>query len=139
MVASLVLAVLEGPAAAQGSATTTLDELRPSLTLEGPRPAGSRAEDKTYSAGDATDPPGRELDAQPPPHARARGERGKHGLHAAPPELRFDLGVFVFMRFEMKAYGEYSGSSQIEGRAKATAKEIADQLRPRFDQQGWIK
>ncbi len=37
-----------------------------------------------------------------------------------------------------KAYGEYSGSSKIEGRAKATAKEIADQIRPRFQQQGWI-
>jgi hypothetical protein len=38
-----------------------------------------------------------------------------------------------------KAYGEYSGSSKIEGRAKATAKEIADKIRPRFEQQGWIK
>lgn len=37
-----------------------------------------------------------------------------------------------------KAYGEYSGSSKIEGRAKATAKEIADHLRPKFQQQGWI-
>jgi len=38
-----------------------------------------------------------------------------------------------------KAYGEYSGSSKIEGRAKAIAKEIADKIRPRFQQQGWIK
>jgi hypothetical protein len=38
-----------------------------------------------------------------------------------------------------KAYGEYSGSATIEGREKATAKEIADKLRPRFQQQGWIK
>jgi len=38
-----------------------------------------------------------------------------------------------------KAYGEYSGSAKIEGRAKATAKEIADKLRLRFQQQGWIK
>jgi len=37
-----------------------------------------------------------------------------------------------------KAYGEYSGSSKIEGRAKAIAKEIADQLKPKFQQQGWI-
>ena len=37
-----------------------------------------------------------------------------------------------------KAYGEYSGSSKIEGRAKVTAKEIADQLKPKFQQQGWI-
>jgi hypothetical protein len=39
----------------------------------------------------------------------------------------------------MKAYGEYSGSAKIEGRAKDTAKEIAEQIRPRFQQQGWIK
>jgi hypothetical protein len=39
----------------------------------------------------------------------------------------------------MKVYGEKSGSSKIEGRAKAVAKEIADTIRPRFQQQGWIK
>ena len=39
----------------------------------------------------------------------------------------------------MKVYGEASGSSKIEGRAKAAAKEIADTIRPRFQQQGWIK
>jgi hypothetical protein len=38
----------------------------------------------------------------------------------------------------VKAYGEASGSATIEGRAKATAKEIADQLKFRFEQQGWI-
>ena len=35
-------------------------------------------------------------------------------------------------------YGEESGSSTIEGRAKATAKEIAAILKKRFQQQGWI-
>ena len=39
----------------------------------------------------------------------------------------------------MKAYGEASGSSTVEGRAKATAKEIADVLKERFEQQGWIQ
>ncbi len=39
----------------------------------------------------------------------------------------------------MKAYGEASGSSKIEGRAKATAKTIAEQLKIRFQQQGWIQ
>jgi hypothetical protein len=39
----------------------------------------------------------------------------------------------------MKAYGEVSGSSKVEGRAKATAKEIADQLKIRFQQAGWIQ
>ena len=39
----------------------------------------------------------------------------------------------------MKAYGEYSGSAKIEGREKAIAKEIAEKIKPRFQQQGWIK
>ncbi len=39
----------------------------------------------------------------------------------------------------MKLYGEKSGSSKIEGRVKQTAKEIADPLKLRFQQQGWIK
>ncbi len=38
----------------------------------------------------------------------------------------------------VKAYGEYSGSSKIEGRAKDTAKEIAAELKKRFQEQGWI-
>ena len=39
----------------------------------------------------------------------------------------------------VKAYGEYSGSSKIEGRAKEAAKEIAERLRPKFREQGWIR
>jgi hypothetical protein len=39
----------------------------------------------------------------------------------------------------MKVYGEASGSSKIEGRAKDTAKEIADVLKKRFEQEGWIE
>jgi len=38
----------------------------------------------------------------------------------------------------MKIYGEESGSAKVEGRAKQTAQEIADQLKIRFQQQGWI-
>jgi Domain of unknown function (DUF4410) len=38
----------------------------------------------------------------------------------------------------MKAYGEVSGSSEIEGRAKATAEEIAAQLKVAAEKQGWI-
>ena len=37
-----------------------------------------------------------------------------------------------------KAYGELSGSSKVQARAKATAKEIAEHLQKRFEQQGWI-
>ena len=39
----------------------------------------------------------------------------------------------------MGVYGETSGSSKIEGRAKQTAKTIADRLRTRFQEEGWIK
>ena len=39
----------------------------------------------------------------------------------------------------MKAYGEYSGSSKVEGRAKDTAKLIAEKLKPKFQEQGWIQ
>jgi hypothetical protein len=38
----------------------------------------------------------------------------------------------------MKVYGEASGKSKIEGRAEQTAKEIAELLKKRFTEQGWI-
>jgi len=39
----------------------------------------------------------------------------------------------------IKAYGEYSGSAKIEGRAKETAKAIAEKIKPKFQEQGWIQ
>jgi uncharacterized protein DUF4410 len=39
----------------------------------------------------------------------------------------------------IKVYGEASGRSGIEGRTKATAKEIAAHLETRFQEQGWIE
>ena len=39
----------------------------------------------------------------------------------------------------MKVHGEKSGKSTVEGRATQTAKEIADVLKKRFQEQGWIK
>jgi hypothetical protein len=38
----------------------------------------------------------------------------------------------------VKVYGEASGRSKLEGRAKATASQIAKVLKQRFQQQGWI-
>ena len=38
----------------------------------------------------------------------------------------------------MKIYGEASGKNKLEGRAKATAAAIAEQLRIRFQDRGWI-
>jgi hypothetical protein len=39
----------------------------------------------------------------------------------------------------VKVHDEKTGSAKIEGRAKAIAKEIADALKKRFKEQGWIK
>ena len=39
----------------------------------------------------------------------------------------------------MKVYGEESGKSKIEGRVKQTVEEIADVMKERFKQQGWIE
>ena len=39
----------------------------------------------------------------------------------------------------VKAYGEYSGSSKIEGRAKETVKLIVETIKPKFQEQGWIQ
>jgi len=39
----------------------------------------------------------------------------------------------------VKIYGAASGRSGLEGRAKATADEIANQLRIRFEDRGWIR
>lgn len=39
----------------------------------------------------------------------------------------------------MKVYDEESGKGKVEGRAKQTAQEIADVLKKRFQEQGWIK
>ena len=38
----------------------------------------------------------------------------------------------------VKIYGQESGKSTVEGRAKAIAKEISDVLKKRFQEQGWI-
>jgi hypothetical protein len=38
----------------------------------------------------------------------------------------------------VKVYGEETGRSKVQGRAKQTAKEIADVLKKRFEQEGWI-
>ena len=38
----------------------------------------------------------------------------------------------------MKLHAEETGESTIEGKAKETAAEIAKQIKPRFQAQGWI-
>ena len=39
----------------------------------------------------------------------------------------------------MRAYGETSGRTGVIGRARATAKAIAQELKPQFEQEGWIQ
>ena len=60
---------------------------------------------------------------------------------AAPAAVAIATGnpIGLIVTGGIKVYGEASGSSQLEGRAKATAKEIADTLKTRFEQQGWIQ
>ena len=60
---------------------------------------------------------------------------------AAPAAVAIATGnpIGIIVSGGMKIYGEASGSSQLEGRAKATAKEIADVLKTRFEEQGWIE
>jgi hypothetical protein len=60
---------------------------------------------------------------------------------AAPAAVAIATGnpVGLIVSSGMKIYGEASGSSKLEGRAKATAKEIADVLKTRFQQEGWIQ
>ncbi len=60
---------------------------------------------------------------------------------AAPAAVAIATGnpIGLIVSGGMKIYGEASGSSQLEGRAKATAKEIADVLKTRFEEQGWIR
>jgi len=47
------------------------------------------------------------------------------------------LGLIV--NTGIQAYGELSGSSKLEGRAKQTAKEISEVLKKRFQEQGWVE
>jgi Domain of unknown function (DUF4410) len=46
--------------------------------------------------------------------------------------------VGVIVMGGLKVYGEASGRNKLEGRAKATADEIAAQLRTRFQARGWV-
>lgn len=84
------------------------------MTAQGPRKLGSGTVDSGGSKG-----PGAAL--------------GVAGLIATgnPAGLIISTG--------MKVYGEESGKSTVEGRAQQTAKEIADQLKIRFQEQGWIQ
>jgi hypothetical protein len=69
----------------------------------------------------------------------AGGGKGPGGALGLATLLITHNPVGLVVSSGIKAYGEVSGSAKVEGRAKATAKEIADQLKIRFEEQGWIQ
>ena len=69
----------------------------------------------------------------------AGGGKGPGGALGVATLLITHNPVGLVVSSGVKAYGEISGSAKVEGRAKATAKEIADQIKIRFKEQGWIQ
>ncbi len=69
----------------------------------------------------------------------ARGSKGPGGAVGVAGLIATGNPVGLIVSGGMKIYGEASGSSKIEGRAKQTAKEIADQLKSRFQEENWIQ
>lgn len=69
---------------------------------------------------------------------QSKGSKGPGASLGAAGWLITGSPIGLIVGGGMKVYGEASGSSKIEGRAKATAKEIADRCKIRFKEQGWI-
>jgi hypothetical protein len=68
----------------------------------------------------------------------AKGGKGPGASLGAAGWLITGSPVGLIVGGGMKIYGEASGSATIEGRGKATAKEIANILKGRFQEEGWI-
>jgi len=66
------------------------------------------------------------------------GAKGPGGVLGVATLLATHNPAGLIVGTGVKVYGEESGKSTVEGRAKATAKEIADVLKKRFQEQGWI-
>ncbi len=69
---------------------------------------------------------------------QAGGSKGPGGAVGAAAFVATHNPVGLIVTGGMKIYGEASGRSKIEGRAQQVAKEIANRLEKRFEQQGWI-
>ncbi len=67
------------------------------------------------------------------------GSKGPGAVAPAAVAVATGNPIGLIVSGGMKIYGEASGSSKLEGRAEATAEEIADVLKTRFEAQGWIK
>ena len=68
----------------------------------------------------------------------ATGAKGPGGVLGVATLLATHNPAGLIIGTGVKVYGEESGKSTVEGRAKSTAKEIADVLKKRFQEQGWI-
>jgi len=66
------------------------------------------------------------------------GGKGPGGALGAATLIATHNPAGLIISTGVKAYGEKSGSAKVEGRAKETAKEIADVLKGRFEEEGWI-
>ena len=69
----------------------------------------------------------------------AEGSKGPGASLGAAGWLITGSPIGLIVGGGVKVYGEMSGSAKVEGRAKQTAKEIADVLKTRFQQEGWIQ
>lgn len=68
----------------------------------------------------------------------AGGNKGPGGAVGAATLIATHNPAGLIISTGVKIYGEESGSAKVEGRAKQTAKEIADVLKGRFEEEGWI-
>ncbi|HWU36641.1 MAG TPA: DUF4410 domain-containing protein, partial [Candidatus Acidoferrum sp.] len=68
----------------------------------------------------------------------ATGSKGPGGVVGIAGLIATHNPAGLLIGTGMKVYGEESGKSTVEGRAEQTAKEIADVLKKRFQEQGWI-
>jgi hypothetical protein len=68
----------------------------------------------------------------------SKGSKGPGASLGAAGWLITGSPVGLIVSGGMKVYGEASGSSKIEGRAKKTAKELAELFKKRAEEEGWI-
>jgi hypothetical protein len=68
----------------------------------------------------------------------AKGSKGPGAALGAAGWLVTGNPIGLAVSGGMKLYGEASGSATVEGRAKQTAKELAERLKVRFQEEGWI-
>jgi len=69
----------------------------------------------------------------------AKGNKTPGGVVGLATMIATHTPAGLIISTGMKVYDEESGKGKVEGRADQTAKEIAEILKKRFEDQGWIK